>query len=76
MALEAANSVDTELLDSIVPGFGTHFRDDFISGVSLFLDALQSSSDERLGRSREALDRWDDWYNANRQRIEASVNAK
>jgi hypothetical protein len=59
-----------------LPGFGTHFRDDFIRGVSLFLEAVQSSSDQLLGRSREALNRWVDWYDANRERIETAVNAE
>jgi hypothetical protein len=77
MALETAKSVDIEILDSIVAGFGSHFRDDFIRGVTLFLEAVQSSSsDELLGRSREALNRWADWYDANRERIEVAVNAE
>ena len=76
MALETAKSVDVEILESIVAGLGTHFRDDFIRGVSLFLDAVQSRSDELLGRSREALNRWADWYDANRERIEVAVNAE
>ena len=76
MALEAAKSVDIEILNSIVAGFGTHFRDDFISGVTLFLDAVRSSSDELLGRSRGDLNRWVDWYDANREHIEAAVNAE
>lgn len=76
MALETAKSVDIEILDSIVAGFGAHFRDDFISGVALFLEAVQSSSDELLARSREALNRWADWYDVNRERIEAAVNAE
>lgn len=76
MALEAAKSVDIEILNSIVDGFGTHFRDDFMIGVGLFLEAVQSSSDERLGRSRDALNRWADWYDANRARIEVAVNAE
>jgi hypothetical protein len=76
MALETARSVDIEVLDSIVVGFGTHFRDEFIRGVSLFLDAVQASSDELLARSREALNRWADWYDANRERIEVAVNAE
>jgi hypothetical protein len=74
MALEAAKAVDIEVLDSIVAGFGTHFRDDFIRGVALFLEAVQSSSDELLGRSRQALNRWTGWYDANRERIEVAVN--
>ncbi len=76
MALETAKSVDIEILDSIVAGFGTHFRDDFIRGVRLFLEAVQSSSDEILWRSREALNRWADWYDAHRECIEAAVNAE
>jgi hypothetical protein len=76
MALETAKSVDIEILDSIVVGFGTHFRDDFITGVRLFLEAVQSSSDDLLRRSREAFNRWADWYDANRERIEAAVNAE
>jgi len=68
--------VDVEILESIVDGFGTHFRDDFIGGLSLFLDAVHSRSDEMLGRSREALNRWADWYDANRERIELAINAK
>ena len=76
MALAAAQSVDIEILDSIVDGFGTHFHDDFIPGVTLFLEAVQSSSDELLGLSREALNRWNDWYDDNRQRIEVAVNAE
>jgi hypothetical protein len=76
MALETAKSVDIEILDSIFPAFGTHFRWDFIKGVELFLAAVQSSSDELLGRSREALNRWADWYDANRERIELAINAE
>ena len=75
MALAAANSVDIENLNSIFPDFGTHFRENFTLGVSSFLDAMESSSDELLGRSREALNCWADWYNANYERIEVAVNA-
>lgn len=76
MALETGKSVDIEILDSIVAGFGTHFRDDFVRGVTMFLEAVQSSSDELLERSRVALNRWADWYDDNRERIEAAANAE
>ena len=45
-------------------------------GVGSFLEAVQSSSDERLGLSRHTLNRWVDWYDANRERIEVAVNAE
>jgi hypothetical protein len=75
MALEVAKSVDIEILDSIAGGFGTHFRDEFIKGETLWLKAVESSSNELLLRSREASNRWTAWYNDNRERIEVAVNS-
>jgi hypothetical protein len=74
-ALEAADSVDVEILNSMYPDLGSHFRDDFTGGIKKFLEGCRTYSRAAFVESKTLNDRWADWYNANRAQIEVAVNA-
>jgi len=75
-ALEAAKSVDIEILESIYPGLGVHFRDEFMVGVASFLEGCRTYNNEAFITRKTANDKWADWYDANRKQIEVAVNSE
>ncbi len=73
-ALTIADTVDTAVLDSIYPEFGTRFSAQFKEALKLFVDACERGSDAALVSSRLLNDEWADWYMGHRQQIEEATN--
>jgi hypothetical protein len=74
-AVEVGKSADRAVLNSVYPGLGNKFEDEFVEAMSLFVHGCEAHSDEELHRSKVLNDEWADWYQANRKPIEDAANA-
>ena len=61
-ALASARSVDPTSLNQVYAGLCDHFRDDFLPGVELRLDALVDPRRGKMAEADRLLLRWDNWY--------------
>lgn len=68
-ALYHAEKVDPEALNDYCPGFGDHFKDEFLPSLRLFVKYQTSHDVADMFRAHELHDRWVDWYNANLDRL-------
>lgn len=61
----SARKVDVAELNSVYPGFGDHFRDEFLTGTELLLRGLKNQDAALTMRGQVLLENWADWYGAN-----------
>ena len=73
-AIEIGKSANTDALNSVYPGLGDKFKDEFVEAMSLFVHGCETQSDEELRRSKLLNDQWADWYGAHRKAIEDAAN--
>jgi len=69
-ALAEAKQVDIAALNNHYPGFGDHFRDEFMEGLSLILH-YNRSTDTFMAflNGQILLDKFADWYSPNFEKI-------
>jgi hypothetical protein len=63
--LDEAQQADIADMNSHYPGFGDHFRDEFIEGLQLILNNDEISKASAFLRGQELMFRFGDWYEAN-----------
>jgi integrase len=74
-ALREARTINIKVLNCVYSCFGTHFRADFIRGLTLFAEAFTvDDGDKKLAESRDALDRYADWLDRNVDVVERAAN--
>jgi hypothetical protein len=65
-ALAEAEQANIADMNKYHPGFGDHFRDEFIAGLRLIVNNYDSPVPQLQGQALE--DRFGEWYQANLQR--------
>ena len=64
-ALTEAKKVDIESTNQTYPGFGDHFRSEFIKGLELFIQSVETGDEMTFDASMALLSKWKNWYQAN-----------
>lgn len=72
-SLIEAKLVDIDQLNGDYKEFGTHYRDEFIKGLELFLDAYDTIDSSKNVEALMLLDRWEGWYRQNIDGIRRAV---
>ena len=67
--------VKTNHLNSIYDGLGDHYKNEFITGLELFIQGYGNSDNEKLQEGDELLDQFSAWYNTNVAGIEESLRS-
>lgn len=67
--LEEAGMIDIERIDAQVPGFSSHFRDEYITGVESLIEGYEKSDISKMLEGGLLLDRWGKWNNENRDQL-------
>jgi hypothetical protein len=60
LSLSSATKADVDILNSIYPEFGSRFKDDYIGGLKMFLEAGIDANGALTGQIR--MDRFGKWY--------------
>ena len=69
LALAEAAKVSIEELNDRYPGFGDHYRDEFIEGLTTEVRGYERNETLTDLRGQFLLHNWGKWYMANRERI-------
>lgn len=72
-ALAEAKLVDIDQLNRDYKDFGTHYRDEFIRGLKLFLDGYDSLDNKKNLEGQVLDDQWGTWYRQNADGIRRNV---
>jgi len=64
-ALQEAEQADIASMNRRYPGFGDHFRDEFIQGLHMFISSHETSDAMLSFTSQAMLDRWGNWFSEN-----------
>jgi len=64
-ALQEAEQADIASMNRHYPGFGDHFRDEFIQGLHMFISSHETSDAMLSFTSQAMLDRWGNWFSEN-----------
>ena len=64
-ALAEAKKADIESMNQHYPGFGDHFRSEFIKGLELFIQSYEKGDMMTSLASQTLLNEWGNWYQAN-----------
>jgi len=62
-ALEEAKKVDIAALNRYYPHLGDHFQQEFIRGLDMFLQAIDTSNLLKQLSGQALMDNWGTWYN-------------
>jgi hypothetical protein len=68
-ALTEAKKTDVESMNQHYPGFGDHFKSEFMEGLELYIKSSESGDVMTSLSSQELLDKWGNWFDANRDNI-------
>jgi hypothetical protein len=74
LAYEMGKKANVDILGRIFPGMGTRFRDQFLGAVKLFLAAYDTDSPSLLKQADALDDEWADWYQSNKNAIQAATD--
>jgi len=69
LALSEATMVSVAELNNLCPGFGDHYRDEFIQGLEAEVAGYERNERFTTMRGQFLLNSWGDWYLASRERI-------
>lgn len=64
-ALAEAKEANIEAMNRHYPGFGDHFKNEFIQGHELFIKSYEAGGVMTSVISQGLLFKWGDWFNAN-----------
>jgi hypothetical protein len=64
-ALAEARLVDAEVLDRRYEDFASHFRDEYLRGLQLFIESFEQGDTLKSLDSRLLLRAWGNWYQSN-----------
>lgn len=51
------------------PGFGDHFRDEFLKGTEMYVESFETNDGAAFFAAQVLIDRWGNWYQTNYERI-------
>jgi hypothetical protein len=68
-ALEAAEKVDPQRLQTLHVAMPRHFEGALVQGLRLWVRGAQEDDAELLEQGEQAVRRWDDWYREARREI-------
>jgi len=68
-ALKEARMVHIDSIDNQVPGFATHYRDEFIIGMESLIEGYEKSGLPKKLKGGFLLDRWAKWNKENRANL-------
>src|ERR1035438_845750 len=74
LAYETGQKANIDFLNKVFPELGTHFRDQFLQSVQLFLAAYDADSPSLLQQAGTLSDQWADWYQPNQSAIQAAAD--
>ena len=69
LALSEAKEADIHALNMRFSGLGNHVRDEFVTGMTLYLDAYEKTDNNKLQRAQRLLDNWVQYYRDNTKKI-------
>ncbi|MCK5061235.1 hypothetical protein KAR28_01640 [Candidatus Parcubacteria bacterium] len=64
-ALSEAKQVDIQKLNSDYQEFGDHYKNEFITGMEMFIDGFEKSDAQKFLQGQMLLSQWGDWYEKN-----------
>jgi hypothetical protein len=64
-ALAEAKQANIADMNRLYPGFGDHFRDEFIQGTELYIRSYEQSDAAASIRAQALMERWGNWFSAN-----------
>ena len=65
-AVEEADKVDTNNINSYIPGFSKHYKEQFIKGLQLLIYGFKNSDNSKKLMGAFLMDSWAIWNNKNR----------
>lgn len=68
-ALKEARMVNIEYVDKQVPGFASHYNDEFIRGMELLIDGYENSDLSKKFQGAFLLDKWAIWNRENNKNL-------
>ena len=68
--LEEAGLVNIEKIETEVPGFAAHFRNEFINGMRLLIEGYEDSDTAKKLQGGMLLDKWGKWSNENNHKLD------
>lgn len=73
VALQFAEKVEPRLLNKIYPQWGDHYRDEYLRGLMLTLEAHKNNDPAKGAAGSKLLLAWLDWYEAHFEDIKSSM---
>lgn len=71
-ALAESKKANIEWMNQHYPGFGDHYRSEFMRGLELFIQSYEKNDAIDALASQALLKQWGDWYQANIDDIKRS----
>lgn len=68
-ALKEAQKTDIDNIDRQIPGFGRHYRDEFIEGFNLLKAGYENSNFGEQIQGAVLIEKWARWNNQNRDKF-------
>lgn len=75
-SIEIAVTVDVAELNNIYPDWGTHFSKDFIPGMKLLLEAMETNDKVVIANADASLIRWNQWIGQHGMNIKAEIQKR
>lgn len=61
-AVKEAKQVDVEKFNKDYEGLGSHYKNEFIKGLELFIEGIETQDNLKSLQGQKLLDKWGDWY--------------
>jgi hypothetical protein len=68
-SLKEAQLVNAESIDSQVPGFTSHYKNEFIKGMELLIEGYENYDMSKKLQGGVFLDKWAVWDKENNQKL-------
>ena len=69
IALAQAKQVDIKMLNSTMPDLGRHYQEEFIEGLTLYIEGFESGNAQAALEGQILMDRFGEWYSDNYKQI-------
>ena len=68
--LKSIKDINIDQLNTLYPGFGDHYRDDFILGLKLYVHGLKTANEVQYSIGQQMMLRWFAWLSAHRSSLQ------
>ena len=64
-AISETTYVDAQKLNDVYEGFGSHYRDEFVKGLTFIIEGFENNDTQKFIDGQLLLNQWGSWYEQN-----------